>query len=150
MTQQRNDQGRFMVGNRYGKGRPPRATEAGYLAVLMQACDLETWKRVVNRAIEDAQAGDTAARAWLGNYLLGAPKAPAPTTTTVIVQQLLGEDPALELAAKRAAKPELDRLRFPILLEDDERDRAVVQEAALVLLEVEAGGATTENYTSGT
>lgn len=137
MKQQRNEQGRFMVGNHFGKGRPPRATEAGYLAVLMQACDLETWRSVVNRAIEDAQSGDAQARAWLANYLLGAAKATAPTATTVIVQQLLGDDPALELAAKRAAKPELDRLRFPILMEDDERDRAIVQEAALILLEGE-------------
>ena len=138
MKQQRNEQGRFMVGNRYGKGRPPRATEAGYLAVLMEACDLDTWRNVVNRAIEDAQAGDDKARAWLANYLLGAPGAKAPTTTNVIIQQLLGDDPALELAAERLAKPELDRLRYTILGDDDERDRANVREAALALLAAEA------------
>lgn len=54
MKQQRNEEGRFMVGNRYGKGRPPRATEAGYLAVLMEACYLDTWRGIVNRAIKDA------------------------------------------------------------------------------------------------
>lgn len=137
MKPQRNAQGRFMVGNHYGKGRPPRQTEAGYLEVLMQECPLDTWRTVVQRAVADAQGGDDKARVWLAHYLLGAPKATAPTTTTVIVQQLLGEDPALELAAKQAAKPELDRLRFPILMEDDERDRAIVLEAAMVLLEGE-------------
>ena len=56
----------------------------------------------------------------------------------MIIQQLLGDDPALELAAERLAKPELDRLRYTILGDDDERDRAIVREAALALLAAEA------------
>ncbi|MFZ1576147.1 MAG: hypothetical protein WAT36_13100 [Chromatiaceae bacterium] len=137
MKPQRNEQGRFLTGNCFGKGRPSQATEAGYLAVLMEACGLETWKSVVDRTIKDVQSGDDRARAWLSGYLLGSPGAKAPSTT-VIVQQLLGDDPPLELAAKRLAKPKLDRLRFPILLEDDERDRAIVHEAALAILAAEA------------
>jgi hypothetical protein len=66
--------GRFAPGWRGGPGRPRRATEAQYLARLSEAVPLETWDRIVQKAVEDALAGDRHARAFLANYLIGRPK----------------------------------------------------------------------------
>jgi len=69
----RDPRGRFAPGNEGGPGRPPRATEAGYLLALSDAVDLETWRAIVQRAAEDARDGDDKARRWLAGYLLHKP-----------------------------------------------------------------------------
>lgn len=38
----------------------------------MRLCPPETWALVVERAVQDAQAGDAKAREWLSKYLLPA------------------------------------------------------------------------------
>ena len=77
--------GRFQKGNPGGPGRPRRAVEREYLAALSDAVTPDQWRLVAEKALQDAQAGDAAARAWLAKYLLGD------TTATL-----------LELAAKEA------------------------------------------------
>lgn len=67
----RDQAGRFAAGNPGGPGRPRRAVEREYLAVLGEAVPLDAWRDVVARALADAQAGDAAARNWLSKYLLG-------------------------------------------------------------------------------
>jgi hypothetical protein len=134
---QRNAQGRFLVGNPGGPGRPKRQTEEGYLAVLMEECSLEQWRGVVKRAVADAADGDEKARQWLASYLVGSPQAKAPTTTTVVIQQLLGSDPALERAADQLAIPEINRARFPSMQGDDELKARVKAEAAAAILAAE-------------
>lgn len=134
----RDAHGRFLVGNPGGPGRPKRQTEEGYLSVLMEECSLEQWRTVVKRAVADAAAGDDKARAWLASYLVGSPQAKAPTTTTVVIQQLLGTDPALETAAARLAQPELDRAQFPSLHAQDEWTNRVKAEAAAAILAADA------------
>jgi hypothetical protein len=66
--------GRFTKGNPGGPGRPPRPVEADYLRMVTAGCPPETWRRIVDRAVSDATAGDAKAREWLGRYLLGLPK----------------------------------------------------------------------------
>jgi hypothetical protein len=34
----------------------------------------EDWIEIINKAVEQAKAGNAGARAWLGNYLLGIPR----------------------------------------------------------------------------
>lgn len=63
--------GKFAKGNPGGPGRPSRAVERDYLAMLSDRCPPEVWAEVVDRAVEDARKGDAAARAWLSKYLLG-------------------------------------------------------------------------------
>jgi hypothetical protein len=63
--------GRFSKGNRFGKGRPPRAFEAQYLTVLADAVGLDNWRAICERAVTDAKAGDAVARAWLAKYVVG-------------------------------------------------------------------------------
>lgn len=71
MTKQRNDRGRFVVGNSGGPGRPARQTEAEYLTTMVDVCSPKEWRAIVNRAVRDAKAGDPRARRWLGDYLIG-------------------------------------------------------------------------------
>ncbi len=132
--QQHDAQGRFVLGGPGGPGRPKRQTEASYLAVIMEECDLETWRGIVRRAMLDAEAGDEKARHWLASYLSGAPSAKAVTPTTILMQQLLGADPALEQAAAIAAKPVLDAVRYPALQRDRQLEAEAQQEAARAIL----------------
>jgi hypothetical protein len=67
----RNQQGRFVAGNPGGPGRPRRATEHDYLAVLSEHCSLVDWAAIARKAVVDAQQGDGRARDWLSLYLLG-------------------------------------------------------------------------------
>ena len=67
----RDDVGRFSTGNNYGQGRPPRAVERDYLAVLSERLSLDDWREVVSRAVQDARSGDAKARDWLSRYALG-------------------------------------------------------------------------------
>ena len=68
-----HETGRFLAGNPGGPGRPRRAVESDYLAALSEAVPTDTWRAIVAKAVEQAQAGDATARAWLGSYLLGKP-----------------------------------------------------------------------------
>lgn len=97
LTREKN--GRFLPGTPPGPGRPPRQTEAGYMQVMMGACDLNTWREVCEKAVADAKAGDSKSREWLARYLIGDPGHQAPTPLAVIVQQLMGGDAALDRAA---------------------------------------------------
>jgi hypothetical protein len=65
--------GRFTFGNKGGPGRPRRATETNYLAVLTEEVPPETWRAICRRAAHDAKAGDARARDWIARYLLGPP-----------------------------------------------------------------------------
>ncbi len=65
--------GRFLPGNPGGPGRPRRAVEADYLAVLSEAVPMERWRKICETARDQAVAGDAKAREWLGSYLAGKP-----------------------------------------------------------------------------
>jgi len=65
--------GQFTAGNSFGRGRPPRATEAQYLVAMHETVLLSDWMEIVERAMIDAKDGDDKARAWLSNYLIGRP-----------------------------------------------------------------------------
>jgi hypothetical protein len=67
----RASNGRFAKGHPGGPGRPRRAVEQEYLAVLNAAVTLDTWQQIVERAVENAKAGDAKAREWLAKYLIG-------------------------------------------------------------------------------
>jgi hypothetical protein len=63
--------GTFAKGNRFGRGRPPRPREVTYLRKLVDTVSLRDWQAIAEKAVEDAKAGDAAARTWLSLYLLG-------------------------------------------------------------------------------
>ncbi len=69
----RDSNGRFSPGNQGGPGRRPREIEQEYLRTMASVVDAVAWQAIVERAADDAVAGDPKARAWLSGYLLGQP-----------------------------------------------------------------------------
>ena len=67
----RHHNGQFAAGNPGGPGRPRRAVEREYMAVIGDTVTPDDWKRIVQRARDDALAGDAKARDWLAKFLLG-------------------------------------------------------------------------------
>lgn len=67
--------GSFRPGCKPGPGRPRRETERERLEQLSEAITPDIWAKVIQRAVEDAVAGDgpasKAAREWLSKYLIG-------------------------------------------------------------------------------
>jgi hypothetical protein len=98
----------------------PRRTETDYLGTLLDVVTPADWRAVVDKALTMAKAGDGGSRAWLAQYLMGRPAAPAPTPLTVVVQQLSGRDPVVD----KLAEPHLKRDSFPALYSMElEKDR---------------------------
>ena len=62
-------------------GRPKRKTEQAYLNAMIGGVTMAAWKRIVIRAVEDAENGDAKARQWLTDNLIGKPKVYTDITT---------------------------------------------------------------------
>ncbi|NOS74923.1 MAG: hypothetical protein HOP36_10395 [Methyloglobulus sp.] len=92
-----------------------RRTESDYMGVLLDAVSLEDWRSVVTNALNRAKTGDASARAWLAQYLVGRPDTKAPSALTVVVQQLLNENPVVN----KLANPVISQYKYPSLHEDD-------------------------------
>ena len=69
----RNNKGQFVQGNGGGPGRPKRAKEERYYEILISTVTKDSWKAIIERAITDAKKGDTSARKWLADYIIGPP-----------------------------------------------------------------------------
>jgi hypothetical protein len=95
----RTKTGRFAAGNSGGPGRPRRETERSYLAALSDACTLDDWGAIVQKAVQDATEGDATARAWLASYLVGRPESPAATLHALAVEAESGTDRVAEDAS---------------------------------------------------
>ena len=55
------------------KGRPKRATEDCYLAILSDECGPDEWRKICRTTVSRAMAGDNVCRQWVSDYLLGKP-----------------------------------------------------------------------------
>lgn len=93
---ERDERGRFVVGNPGGPGRPARAVELTYLRGLSDELTLDDWRAVVRKAIEQAKAGDAQARAWVTRYALGQEP---PPLWSLAIRETLGVSEEHELAA---------------------------------------------------
>lgn len=103
----RDRRGRFAPGNPGGPGRPRRKVERDYLGALSDAVSLTDWKRIAERAVQDAIDGDGAARAWLSRHLLPIPGVKHEPLHRLAADDLAGVDPVASDAAGAAS---LDRL----------------------------------------
>ena len=101
--------GRFSTGNNYGQGRPPRAVERDYLAVLSERLSLDDWRSIVDRAVADASSGDARARDWLSRYALGSEPM---SLTALAIRERMQVSSEAELAAmiERETTPPDERL----------------------------------------
>lgn len=75
---ERQSNGQFGKGNKVaagnkGGGRSARPKEEQYLAIMLKTCTPDDWEKIVISAVTHAKAGDSRAREWLSNYILGKP-----------------------------------------------------------------------------
>ena len=94
-----------------------RATSTDYMAALLESVSLDDWKDVVTGAVKAAKEGDSQARAWLAQYVMGKPDHHAPTPISVVVHQLRGESEVIE---RLASKVKLD-----MICPDDDQKLAI-------------------------
>lgn len=73
--------GRFAKGNKLGKGNPHLAKINTLKAAMYECVTASDWREIVEKAVNDAKAGDKAAREWLSDRMLG--KATLPIDATV-------------------------------------------------------------------
>jgi hypothetical protein len=85
------------------------------MGVMLDAVSLDDWRDVITGTLQLAKGGDSSARAWLAQYLVGKPEAKAPTPLTLVVNQWSGKDPV----ADRLAKPLIDRELYPSMHQND-------------------------------
>ena len=69
----RNKKGQFVKGHSGGPGRPKRKVEEEYLDALRLAVSPDDWNAIIGKAVDQAKRGDSTARKWLADYLIGAP-----------------------------------------------------------------------------
>lgn len=69
----RNEKGRFVKGNHGGPGRPRREVEEEYRNVFTRIVTIKDWEDIISRAVRDAKRGDTSARKFLADYIIGPP-----------------------------------------------------------------------------
>lgn len=69
----RDEHGRYIKGHKSNGGRKPREVDASYLSVTLGAVSLDDWEEIVLKACQQAKRGDSTARKWLSDYILGIP-----------------------------------------------------------------------------
>lgn len=75
MTAARNENGQFVKGlSGNPKGRSPRKKEERFMEVSVAAVSLKDWRAIIKKAVEQAKRGDTQARKFLADYLIGPPQ----------------------------------------------------------------------------
>lgn len=65
----RGTNGRFTKGNPGGPGRPRREVEQEYRNATLGKVHMTRWRKIVARAVDDAEVGDAKARSWLTDIL---------------------------------------------------------------------------------
>jgi hypothetical protein len=70
----RDKEGKFIKGTSGNpKGRPRREREENVLDIMVSECSPDKLRTIINKAIEQAVRGDSTARKWLFDYLIGSP-----------------------------------------------------------------------------
>lgn len=72
------------------KGRPKKSREERYLEILKSTVTYDDWQAIIQRAVYDAKKGDTAARTWLSNYIVGTPQQKMDVTSGGEKVQVIG------------------------------------------------------------
>jgi hypothetical protein len=142
----REPNGRFGPGTAPGPGRPRRCIEGDYLATIADAVPMGRWRAIVDRAVQQAVAGNCRAPEWLAGYLVGRPTGDG--LVTLAGNELAGIDPATaaaEAAAHEARIAELFRLEqlgpaARRALGDSNRARADLRSVHLLSGEITGGG----------
>ncbi|HQN44927.1 MAG TPA: hypothetical protein PLA25_12390 [Anaerolineaceae bacterium] len=76
----------------------PRARELEYLDVTVSAVSLDDWKAIIHKAVDQARRGDSVARKFLADYVMGTPEQRAKIE---MQGQVNVTAPAIELAIEK-------------------------------------------------
>lgn len=70
----RDSDGKFAKGNKGGPGRPSRAVEVarefGRIGIVIDAVSDDDFREIIDKAVEQAKAGDARAREWIVSLLV--------------------------------------------------------------------------------
>lgn len=69
----RDEQGRFVAGNKASKGGVTRAKKNEYAALFFEEINLNDFRKIIQKARRQALLGDRHARQWLAEYMVGKP-----------------------------------------------------------------------------
>jgi len=103
MSEGRNRNGTFAVGNSGGPGRPRRTIEREYLAALLDSVSLDSWRAIIAKAVDDAKQGDAKAREWLARYLVGA-EPQKPSALAADEAELTADEEIERIRKRRSSK----------------------------------------------
>ena len=79
---ERDENGRFVKGEyKGGPGRPSKEREERYLAIMLNTVTFADWQEIIKKATDQAKRGDSVARKWLSDYLIGPPQQKVDVTT---------------------------------------------------------------------
>ena len=98
----RDRNGRFKKGYSGGPGRPKKEREDRYREITLNTCTFDDWTRIIKKAVQQAKSGDSVARKWLADYLVGTP---------IQRQEIGGKDGAPILITTIADLDLIDELR---------------------------------------
>jgi len=71
---ERDEHGRFVKGSTGNpRGRLPKEREERFLEITLSTVTFTDWKDIVNKAVVQAKHGDSQARKFLADYLIGPP-----------------------------------------------------------------------------
>jgi hypothetical protein len=65
--------GRFLPGNKFAKGRPPKKYEIELYESFNKVVTKEDWEEIIRIAVKQAKRGDKWARDFLADRVLGKP-----------------------------------------------------------------------------
>lgn len=54
-------------------GRPKKEREERFLQITLSTVTYQDWEQIVDKAKRQAKSGDSVARKWLSDYLIGPP-----------------------------------------------------------------------------
>jgi hypothetical protein len=70
----RDPSGRFVKGQSGNPaGRPKKEREEQYLEITLSAVSFTDWRKIIQKARDQAMRGDAVARKFLADYLIGPP-----------------------------------------------------------------------------
>ena len=71
---ERDAKGRFIKGQSGNpEGRSPKERELQYREIMLSACTPTKWKDICDKAVFQATRGDSVARKFLADYIMGPP-----------------------------------------------------------------------------
>ena len=78
---QRLEDGKFAKGNKGGPGRPKKEREQRFYEIAISTVTFKDWGLIIKKAVEQAKRGDSTARKFLADYLMGTPQQKLDITT---------------------------------------------------------------------